>query len=436
MNRRWTRLTAALTAALLATTGTWSVAAAQGSYEVWLVDQSNSRPDGGGRIHIYDGPSVSGRAAASAVPEVIDLGAEARDLCLDQTGTAPVRPHMLQFDAGDRYAVLAFVATGHVLFIEAASRQPVTCIDVGLQAHAAFPSPDGRYVIVANQNGKLLQRISTDFDTGTFALDHAATLDLANGLTPTGALRQDPSLRPDNAPICPIIDSTSRLSFVTLRGGGLFVVDITATPMAIVGEYDRATVRPNGCGGVESNGKIYITSGGGTAGTPYAADLYSCDLSAFATAPVAPAANEPALTTIFRSVDSQVADAHGAVLAKGDRYLWVGDRATNDVTVVDTRTDTVVNTIGLAGPLSGNPTPDIFDIAPSGNRIFAALRGPSPLTGNVPDAHNAEGDTPGLAVIRVTENGRSGVLQAIVRVSNVVDGVERADPHAVAVRQR
>ncbi len=38
---------------------------------------------------------------------------------------------------------------------------------------------------------------------------------------------------------------------MTLRGGGLFVVDAKATPMAIVGEYDKTTVKGNGCGGVQ-----------------------------------------------------------------------------------------------------------------------------------------------------------------------------------------
>ena len=39
----------------------------------------------------------------------------------------------------------------------------------------------------------------------------------------------------------------SRYVFVTLRGGGLFIVDAKATPMQIVAEYDIDTVHPNGC---------------------------------------------------------------------------------------------------------------------------------------------------------------------------------------------
>lgn len=429
---RWS--VALLAAALMGSTGAWSAAFAGTGYEVWLVDQSNSRPDGGGTLLIFDDSSVVGQGRPTD-PEVIDLGGAAHELCLAQTGSAAVRPHMVEFDASDRYAVVAYVATGHVLFIEAATRTPVRCIDVGLQAHAAFPAPDGTYVVVANQNGKLLQRITTDFSRGTFELDATATLDLANGLTPSGALRQDPILRPDNAPICPIVTQDSALTFVTLRGGGLFVVDSTATPMTIVAEYDRATVGPNGCGGLESNGKLYLTSGGGTAATPYASDLYLCDLSAYAPPAVTPP-NEPSPDVIWRTVQPAVADAHGAVLTRDDRYLWVGDRARNVATVVDTATDEVVGEVPLSGRASADPAPDLFDISPTGNRIFAALRGPNPLSGNAPGVGNAVGATPGLAIIRVTEGGRSGVLQAVIPVSNLDAGsVERADPHAVKVRR-
>ena len=78
---------------------------------------------------------------------------------------------------------------------------------------------------LANQNGKLYERINTDYASNSFALDPAATIDLATCTTPNGEPCQSPALRPDNAPICPIIDSSSVLNFVTLRGGGLFVIE-------------------------------------------------------------------------------------------------------------------------------------------------------------------------------------------------------------------
>ena len=142
----------------------------RGGYEVWTVDQSNSAgKTTGGTLYVYNGRRLR-RDGAATIPERVDLGGAAEQLCLDQTGTAPVRPHMLQFNAGQRHAILAFVASGHVVFFDAARRQPLACIDAGIQAHAAVPSPDQKYVIVANQNGKLLQRIRTDYVKNRFTL--------------------------------------------------------------------------------------------------------------------------------------------------------------------------------------------------------------------------------------------------------------------------
>jgi hypothetical protein len=124
------------------------------------------------------------------------------------------------------------------------------------------------------------------------------------------------------------------------------------------------------------------------------------------------------------------------VLTKHGRHLWVADRAANKIVIVDTRMDTVVDEIGLTGGFSGDPAPDLLAIAPTGSRIFAALRGPIPLTGNVPMIENAVGATPGVAVLRVKANGGHGELQSIVRISHVVDGIDRADPHGIAVRRK
>jgi len=263
--------------------------AADGSgHEVWVIDQSDTRPDGGGTLYIYEGEALTGNGPEHARPEVIDLGGAARALCLEQTGSAPRRPHMFFFNEAHTHVVLAFVATGHVLFMDGTTRAPLACIDAGEQAHAAVPSPDGTYALVANQNGKLLQRIRTDYAGNTFRLEEAATLNLATCATPSGADCQSAALRPDNAPICAAIDDTSRLGFVTLRGGGLFVVEATATPMRIMAEYDRETVKPNGCGAVQVGGTVYINSGGGTATTPFAADLYAFPSAGYSGTPNPP----------------------------------------------------------------------------------------------------------------------------------------------------
>jgi len=435
MRSRRVVVLAVLLGVLLMTSGA-RLAGAEGGYEVWAIDQSDTTPTGGGTLYVYDGASLAGQAAAAARPEVIDLGGPAEAFCLARTGTVPRRPHMLLFDDGGTHAILSYVLTGHVAFLDAGSKEPVGCVDVGVQAHAAFPSPDESYVVVANQNGKLLQRITTDYATNTFTLDTAATLDLASCTTPNGAPCEDATLRPDNAPICPVVDSTSTFTLVTLRGGGLFVVDSSATPMAIVAEYDRVAVHPNGCGGVQTGGKMYITSGGGTGANPLESDLYAFPMAGFSRTPAPP--NTPAPAVVF-SRDTENAgfvDTHGALLTKHERYLWVGDRAANTIVVVDTATDEVVDVIQLAGTVSQDPAPDLMALSPAGNRAFIAFRGPNPLTANVPGVNNAVGGTPGVGIVRVERGGGSGTLQALAPISHVVGGVERADPHAIAVRQR
>jgi hypothetical protein len=407
-------------------------------YEVWAVDQSGDA----GKLYIYYGRELEHHGARSGV-EVVDLAAFTTPLCLGQTGTAPVRAHMIEFNHAQTHAILAYVASGHIVFFDAATRTPLACIDAGVQAHAAHPAPNDQFAIVANQNGKLLQRITTDYANNRFTLDPAATLDLATCTTPNGIPCQDATLRPDNAPICPLMDQSSRLAFVTLRGGGLFVVDATATPLRIVAEYDQATVRPNGCGGIQRDGLMYINSGGGTPANPTESDLYAFPLGAFGGAH---APNTPQPMTIFARDGAH--DSHGALLntLRGGRYLWVADRFANAIDVVDTRTNRLVNTFSLASRRSADPAPDLLVLAPSGKYAFASLRGPCPLTANAPAVNNAVGSTPGVGVIAVKRGGYGGELIAVAPISNPspaftcasVGGsptlTERADPHGIAVR--
>lgn len=253
-----------------------TTAVAKNSYEVWGIDQSNSPGKSfGGTVYIYDGKELErGHKAAQAVPEKIDLSLGAATLCFAKTGANPVRPHMIAINASQSHAIISFVATGHVLIIDARTRTAIDCIRTSVgaggarQVHFAIPSPDESYIAVANQNGKLFERIDTNYATNSFVLNTQALINLATCTTPNGVPCQDAVIRPDNAPICPIIEATSRYVFVTLRGGGLFVVDATQTPMQIVAEYDIDTVHPNGCLGAQVGDKMYVDSGGGNGHTP------------------------------------------------------------------------------------------------------------------------------------------------------------------------
>jgi DNA-binding beta-propeller fold protein YncE len=414
-------------------------------FEVWIADQSDTRPGFGGQLLIYEGSDLTGRKAAQAQPIArIDLAEATADLCRAATGRNPVRPHMIVFNKEQSHAVLSFVASGHVVIFDAESRTPLNCFQTTVgttgtrQAHAAFPAPDGSYVLVANQNGKRLERIDTDFKNNTFFHNPDATLDLLTCTTPSGKACEDPNLRPINWPICPIIDSSSQHGFVTLRGGGLFVVDAKATPMKIVGEYDKATVKGNGCGGTEMGGHMYINSGGSPVNVSstdphhpalYGFDVYRFPLTGYSSAN---APNTPAPTLLF-SKDG-MSDSHGVAPTNGQQFLWVMDRHANVVEIVDVKRDKRVNTIQLAGPLSADPAPDLVDVAPAGDRMFVALRGSVPLSG---DPHNATGSTPGLGILQVVAGGIDGKLLAVVPMTNPNQQPNQSpDAHGLRVRVR
>jgi hypothetical protein len=407
-------------------------------YEVWLIDQEDRFNAGIGTLHIYDGEELTDDPA-SAEPESIDLGLAVRQLCEQETGTTPTRPHMLVFNGGDddgaggnTHAMIAYVASGHVAFLDAESREPLDCIDVGAQAHAAWPTPDQEHLIVANQNGKQLNRIATDYENEVFTLDTAATLDLAACTTPSGAACQDPNLRPDNAPICPRTTSDGRFTFVTLRGGGMFVMDHNTTPMRIVAEYDRNHVDDNGCGEMEARGKMYVNSGAGLTAPPvpgdepFGHDVYAVELDRLSTTPNTTPNQPPAELVYTRDGDGAEVDAHAVALTRLGGYLWWGDRSQNDVTVVDPGSDRVVGRFGLVNEHSDDPAPDLFDLSPRGDYMFASLRGPNPSSG-----HAAFGSTPGVGVIEVRRRGLSGRLDGVAPAGSVRG---TPDPHAIRVR--
>jgi len=408
-------------------------------FEVWLVDQSNSFGRAyGGTIHIWDGSDLMGEAASAArQTAVVDLAGITAARCMEATGALPVRPHMLAFNSTQSHAVLSFVASGRVVVFDARTREPAACLRVppgtggARQAHAAIPSPDDSYILITNQNGKQLERIRTDYATNSYVHAMAATLNLATCTTPSGQPCQSPALRPDNAPICPPISRTGNYAWVTLRGGGLFVVDTRATPKRTIGEYDQTTVHPNGCGGNDVGGHMYINWGGGTASNLTEFDVYQFPLGGYSATNLP---NTPAPRRVFSADGEPFRDSHRMLPTRDGRYLWAFDRGTNVTEILEGNTGAHIGTVDLRSALSTDPTPDLAELSPSGNRIFMTLRGPNPLSG---DPHVSTGSTPGLGILQVQAGGRGGVMKAIVPISNRdAAGVERADPHGIQVRRR
>lgn len=396
---------------------TASPSPAPARYELWVLDQADTSPIGGGTLYVFDGSALAGERPSPAY--TVNL-AEAALGVGDGIGK---RPHMIAFDRSGTHAVIANVASGHVQIVRASDRKVTGSVRMtagagsAIQAHAALVTPADDAIVVMNQNGKKLQRVRADFRSEVYRLDTAADLDL-------GAL-QDPE-HPDTAPICALFSPDGRYLIVTLRGGGLFVVDHETTPMKIAGQAGKAQIGPNGCGGLARGSDIWINSGGGTAGTPTGNRLYHLAAGAL-----------PTIVAQEISSRSGNVDAHGALLTASGAFLWMADRFANRIDIFDAKPakSEPRSTIELAsGPLAGrDPAPDLIDISPDGSLAFAALRGKEPLTGNAAGTNNAVGDAPGIAVMRVLGGGASGELRAHIPLG-VAPGASTVDIHGLAVR--
>lgn len=390
------------------------------AYEIWVADQSDTGTNSGGYLHIYDGAGLVADPARARPSATYDLAKVFNDFCHKATGKNIRRPHMIFFTSDGSHAVISFL-TGQVLIMDAASKRLEACISVGKNVHAAWPTPDGRMIITANIAEKEFGRIRTDYTAHKFTFDRSTdVLKLAS---------LEGHAQPDAAPICPITDASSRYAFVTLRGGGLLVVDVTTTPMQVVATLSNRQVHPAGCGGVQVGNTMYINSGGGWPASKFpdsaslSYDIYALDLSGLPSGLSA----KPVSTR-----DGQFADAHGMVAV--GRYIWNSDRAGNDIEIVDSLTNLTVGRVELAGELSEDPAPDILAAAPDGSAVFAVTRGITPLTGNDASVNNAKGSSPGVAVIQVTDGGKGGTFLGIARLSNMRDDAETADPHGIAAR--
>ena len=83
---------------------------------------------------------------------------------------------------------------------------------------------------------------------------------------------------------------------------------------------------------------------------------------------------------LVSSRDGKFADAHGMVAV--GQYVWVADRAGNDVEIIDSSSKMSVGTLNLVGSHSPDPAPDLIGAAPDKSYVLTNLRGIHPLTAN------------------------------------------------------
>ncbi len=542
-------------------------------YEVWGSDQSNSvageseRGVNGSFIWIWDSEDIADQVDGGPDAEAIGCGgmgssagpcdvndvfpADLAEYDADGTATGSSRPqigrlHGMLVDPQNKYLTANLFAPGgaFVGIIDGRTKEAIALFrasgtTAGRSNHMSFWDEDGSSILIANLNGKILERIdvtrdaagnitAATFDEGA-GLGVAADLSitdrpkvyLGNNLagnpmigsitegtpdvgntTPNGRCREngcsagvDGSAggRPNNLIICPIPSETSDHTFVTLAGGGMFVVDHSTTPMSIVGEYGREVINGAGCGGVEGDGSIYMNAGisaSGAGATQSTFTIYDVALE-FPDAPGFNAENVPAPDVVIADGGNTATngnttgaasnatgqlpgvtnrrDSHG--MARTISGLWVHtvDRIQNEMEVLGVAnskhkgwydlTSADGNGHGLGaceaysvdddpGMPTNDPAPDLMGVDPNGEYLFVAFRGPVPVSVQ----HSAQGSCPGVGIVELQGSGKKGRLVSVLRSSNTVDtveagsaasmgghtytGAERSDVHAAIVRRK
>src|SRR5256886_236460 len=235
------------------------------SYELWVVDQAETTPTGGGTLYIYKGADLKGTAPAPAY--AVNLGEAALGVG-DGIGK---HGHSITFNPAMTHAVISYVDSGHVQVIRAADRKVVASIKMTGGAagpaapHASAVTPAGDAIIVANQGGKRLQRISADFKTDVYKLDAAADLDLS--------LLEDAD-HPGNLPVIPVFTPDGRYVYVPMRGGGSYVIDYQATPTKTVASVVKSAIGPQQCCATFVKDTVSTTAQGGATSSTTSFNLY------------------------------------------------------------------------------------------------------------------------------------------------------------------
>jgi len=236
---------------------------------------------------------------------------------------------------------------------EAVALFRVTGTTAGQRVHMSFWNSDGSALLIANLNGKVLERIDITRDAdGTItgaAFNQAAGLGVGKGLsvtanakvylgnnaqgnpmigsvigdyadadlgdlTPAGKCREngcdgtdgDMGGRANNVIICPIVSDNDN-AYVTFGGGGLLVADTTTTPMTITGEYGQQVINGAGCGGVQVDDSMWLNAGVSASEAPGAGNvqstftIYTLDDSAFSSVQ---GENMPLPTTVYKDSDA------------------------------------------------------------------------------------------------------------------------------------
>jgi hypothetical protein len=274
------------------------------------------------------------------------------------------RLHGMLPDPQNRYMNVNLFGPGNgfIGIIDGATKEAVALFRVtgttaGQRVHMSDWNSDGSALLIANLNGKVLERIDvTRDDDGAItdvAFNRSASLGVGKNLavtdevkvylganqhgnqmmgritgsyddadlgdlTPAGKCREngcesgpdgEAGGRVNNVIICPIT-STNDNVYITFGGGGLLIADLTSTPMSIVGEYGQQVINGAGCGGSQVRNEMWVNAGVSASGAGLEQStftIYTIDDRAFTTAQPE---NSPAPQVVY--ADDDATDGNGA----------------------------------------------------------------------------------------------------------------------------
>jgi DNA-binding beta-propeller fold protein YncE len=345
-------------------------------YEIWALDQGTQM------LHIY----------SSGLQELdrVDLGAQGVRV-----------PHMIDFTSDHAYAFIASTGSGDVTVIRTADREIVARIPTGPGTHMAAVKPDDSAVIAAvigkadvPRDGKLVEI--------TIGPDGAFTPGRELVIAEDMLFKEHEGQFKDVAAVCHEYSQDGRRAFVTLgpalENGGLVVLDTESFKLTKLFPPDELRVN---CGAaLIGDGKHLLVNGGGAeAGHWYVIDT--------------------ATQAVVHEGTSRGHDAHGVWATPDGREVWMVNRVTDDLIIIDPTTFEIVEHLKEGF----GDTPDILAVSPDSRFAFISLRGPKPVSA----PHLAKGTTPGFAVVDIA-------ARRLVKTVQPNPENENSDFHGIGVR--
>lgn len=345
-------------------------------YEIWALDQGTQL------VHIY----------SSDLDEVgrIDLGAEG------------VRtPHMIDFTSDGAYAFIASTGSGDITVVRGEDRAVVARLPTGPATHAVTVKPDDSAAIAAvigspdvERDGKLVEIVIGEnerFEVGR---------ELVIGGDPV--FQELASRFNDVAAICLDYSADGRHAFVSLgpglADGGLVIADTESFRLVKAFPPDELQVN---CGtALTVDGRsMFVNGGSAETGVWYVLDAETHE--------------------VVHEDSSRGHDAHGVWPTPDGREVWMVNRVTDNVIIIDPDTYEIVEAV----PDGFGDAPDIIAMSPDSRFAFITLRGPQPVSA----PHVAVGSTPGFAVVDIA-------ARRLVETIQPNPGDEASDFHGIGVR--